>query len=165
MGVAAGMIFVTFEMVTAVFVGADFFSPLSMAGAAVLGQGTLDGPYPPVIAVIVGLPVCVLVSAAYGAAFGAVSAVGPVRRSRRALLAAATAFGSLLWMVDFALAAQGAFPRFPAASSVVQFLAHAFFFGATLGLMLGVRLRDEEPAREQVVAGNRSRGLHLPRAS
>lgn len=164
-GVGAGMIFITFEMVAAAVVGADFLSPLSMVGSVVLGQGALDGSYPLELAALVGLPVYVLASSAYGAAFGAVSAVGPVRRNRGALLAAATAFGSLLWMVDLALVAQGAFPRFPAASSVVQFVAHAFFFGSTLGLMLGVRLRGEEPAREQVVAGDRSRDLDLPRAS
>jgi hypothetical protein len=165
MGVAAGMVFVTLEMVAAAVVGAGFLSPLSMVGAAVLGQGGLDGSYPLELAALVGLPIYVLVSAACGAAFGAVSAVGPVRRSRGQLLVAATAFGSLLWMVDLALVAQGAFPRFPATSSVVQFVAHAFFFGAALGLMLGVRLRGEEPAREQVVAGDRSRDLNLPRAS
>ena len=43
MGVAAGMIFITFEMVTAVIVGADVLSPLSMVGGVVLGPGTLDG--------------------------------------------------------------------------------------------------------------------------
>jgi hypothetical protein len=55
-GVAAGMIFVTFEMVAAAVVGADFLSPLSMVGAAVLGQGALDGSYPLELAALVGLP-------------------------------------------------------------------------------------------------------------
>jgi hypothetical protein len=165
MGVAAGTIFITFQMVAAVFVGAQFLSPLTMAGAAVLGQALPEQFYPLEFAAFVGLFIYVIVSAACGAAFGTLSAVGPVRRSRRALLVAATVFGSLLWMVNFVLVAQGAPLRFPAASPMVQFVAHAYFFGTALTLMLGVRLRSEEPAREQVVVGGRSRDLDLPRAS
>ena len=165
MGVAAGMIFVTFEMVAAVFAGANFLSPLSMVGAVVLGQGAVEGSYPPELAALVGLPVYVLAAAALGAAFGAGSNVGPVRRSRGALLAAGTAFGTLLWMVDFALAAQGAIPKFPAASPVVQFVAHACFFGTALALMLGVRVRAEEPAAEGPGASKGTGDLGLPRAS
>lgn len=108
MGVAAGMIFVTFQMVAAVFVGAKFLSPLGMVGAAGLGQALPEQFYPLELAAFVGLLIYVIVSAACGAAFGALSAVGPVRRSRGALLVAATAFGSLLWMANFALIAQGA---------------------------------------------------------
>lgn len=167
MGVAAGMIFVTFQMVAAVFAGAEFLSPLGMVGATVLGQALPEQFYPLEFAAFVGLLIYIMVSAACGAAFGALSAAGPVRRSRGALLVAATAFGSLLWMVNFALVAQGALTQFPAASPVVQFVAYTFFFGTALALMLGIRLRSEEPARVQVVAGGRprdgrSRDLDLP---
>jgi hypothetical protein len=170
MGVSAEMIFVTFQMVAAVFVGAEFLSPLGMAGAAVLGQALPEQFYTPEFAAIVGLLIYVIVSAACGAAFGALSAVGPVRRSRGVLLVAATAFGSLLWMVNFTLVSQGALTQFPSASPVVQFIAHTFFFGSVLALMLGVRLRSEEPVRVRVVAegtsrDGRSRSLDLPRAS
>ncbi len=165
MGVAAGMIFVTFQMMAAVFVGAQLLTPLGMAGAIVLGQVPLERSFPLEFTAFVGLPVYVIVSAACGAAFGALSAVGPVRRSRGALLVAATAFGSLLWMLDFALVAQGALPRFPAASLVVQFVAHTFFFGTALALMLGVRLRAEEPAGERAEASKGPGDLGLPRAS
>lgn len=170
MGVAAGMIFVTFQMVAAVFAGAEFLSPLDIVGAAVLGQTLPQQFYPLEFAAFVGLLIYIIVSAACGAAFGALSAVGPVRRRRGALLLAATAFGSLLWVVNFALVVQGAFTQFPAARPVVQFVAHTFFFGTALALMLGVRLRSEEPARVQVVEGGRSRDgrsrdIDLPRAS
>ena len=135
-----------------------------------LGQVPLEQFLPLEFTAFVGLLIYVIVSAACGAAFGALSAVGPVRRSREALLVAATAFGSLLWMVNLALVAQGALTQFPAASPVIQFVAHTFFFGTALALMLGVRLRSEEPARVQVVAGDRSRDgrsrdLDLPKAS
>lgn len=165
MGVAAGMIFMTFEMTAAAFAGADFFSPLRMIGAAVLGHGTLEPSYSLGFAGLVGLLVHATLSAVYGAAFGAASAAGPLRQSRGALLVAATAFGSLLWAVNFYLVVPAAFPWFLAASPMVQFTAHTFFFGTTLGLMLGVRLRVEQPAGESVGAGRRSGDLDLPRAS
>lgn len=160
-GVAAGMIFVTFQMVAATVVGADFLTPLGMAGAVVLGQGALDGSHLPELTALAGLPVYVIASAACGAAFGTLSALGPVRRSRGALLVAATAFGALLWIADFALVARGALPQFPAANPAVQFVAYAFFFGTALGLMLGVRFRTEETAGEQarVSRGTGDRGL------
>ena len=161
MGVAAGMIFVTFEMVAAVVAGANFFSPLSMVGGMVLGQGAVEGSYPLELAALVGLPVYVLASAACGATFGAVGNVGPVHRSRGALLAAGTAFGTLLWMVDLALVSQGALPEFPAASPVVQFVAHACLFGTVLALMLGVRVRSAEGPG----ASKRSGYLGVPTAS
>lgn len=170
MGVAAEMIFVAFQMVAVVFVGAQFLAPLGVAGAAVLEWVPLDRSFPLEFTAFVGLPVYVIISATYGAAFGALSAVGPVRRSRGALLVAATVFGSLLWIVDSALVAWGVLPQFPAASPVVQFVAHAFFFGTVLASMLGVRLRKEQPERAQRTAGSmsrfgRSRDLELPRAS
>lgn len=136
-----------------------------MVGACVLGQALPEQFYPLELAAFVGLLIYVIVSAACGAAFGALSVVGPVRRSRGALLVVATAFGSLLWMVNFALVALGAPMQFPVTSPVVQFVAHTFFFGTALALILGARTRSEEPAREQVVAGARSSDLDLPRAS
>lgn len=165
MGVSAGMVFVTFQMVAAVFVGAQFLSSLGMVGVAVLGQALPERFYPLEFAAFVGLLVYVIVSAVCGAAFGALSALGPVRRSHRALLVEGTAFGSLLWLLDFALVAQGAPLRFPAASPVVQFVAHTFFFGTALALMIGFRLGSEELARERVVPGGRSRDLDIQRAS
>src|ERR687895_323709 len=82
MGVATGMIFVTFQMVAAVFVGGRVLSPLGMVGDVVLGQALPEQFYPLEFAAFVGLLIYVIVSAACGAAFGALSAVGPVRRSR-----------------------------------------------------------------------------------
>jgi hypothetical protein len=151
--------------VAAVFMEAQFLSPLGMAGAAVLGQALPQQSFTLEFEAFVGLLVYVMVSAACGAAFGALSAVGPVRRSRGALLVAATAFGFLLWLVNFALVTQEASLRSPAENPVVQFVAHTFFFGTALALMLGVRLRGAEPARERVVAGDRSTNLDLPKAS
>ena len=51
------------------------------------------------------------------------------------------AFGTVLWLVNFYLIAPVAgWTWFPERTDpVVQFLAHAFFFGCTAGWMLGHR--------------------------
>lgn len=163
MGIAAGMIFITFEMTAAAFVGTGFFSPLRMIGATVLGQGALESSYSLGVAGLVGLLVHATLSAVYGAAFGVASAMGSLRRNRGVLLVAATAFGALLWTVNFYLVPV-AFPWFLAVSPVVQLIAYTFF-GTTLGLTLGVRLKVEQPAGKSAGAGRRSGDLDLPRAS
>lgn len=157
MGVAAGMVFVVFEMAAAAFAGADLLAPLSALGNTVLGRDPFVGLYPPEVWALVGLSVYVIVFAALGALFGASSAVGPARRNRGALLTAGTIFGILLWMLDLALISWGTVPEFPAANLAVQFLAHGVFFGTALALMLGVRVRAEEPGRERATADNGTR--------
>lgn len=92
MGVAARMIFVTFQMVAAAFVGTKFLSPLGMAGAALLGRVPLEQSFPLEFAALAVLLFYVVVSAACGAIFGTLSAVGPIRQSRWALLVAAMVF-------------------------------------------------------------------------
>ena len=47
----------------------------------------------------------------------------------------ATLFGLLLWIVNFYAISPVAFPWFGMANPIVQFLAHTFFYGATLGLL------------------------------
>lgn len=150
MGVAAGMVFIIFQMVAAVFVGVDFLAPLSTVGNAVLGWGLFGGPYSPEIAPFVGLPVYAVVFAALGAAFGTLSVVGSARRSRGALLVAGTTFGALLWMFDLALISWDTFYPSPAADLMLQLVAHGVFFGTTLAVMLAIRMRVEEPAASRV---------------
>lgn len=152
MGVAAGMVFTTFQMLAAALAGADFLSPLSTVGGTVLGWIPFGEPYPTEIAALAGLPVYALVFAALGAAFGASSAVGPTRRNRGALLVAGVAFGALLWTLELALVSWGSFHPFPATAQIVQFVAYGVFFGMALALMLGVRMRQEEPVRKRLRA-------------
>ncbi len=48
--------------------------------------------------------------------------------------------GLLLWLVNFYVIAPVAFPWFGMADPVVQFIAHAFFFGTAPGSLLTWRL-------------------------
>lgn len=146
-GIAAGIVFAMFEMVVAVLMGQGFFAPLRMIGAIGLGEGALP-PQPSIglaTVVPVGLIIHMVLSMVYGAGFGVVaSAVGALKENRALLVGAGTIAGLALWIVNFYVIARVAFPWFAMANPVVQFLAHTFFFGAVLGLLLIPRAGDEE---------------------
>ncbi len=147
-GIAAGIVFAMFEMIMAAIMGDGFFAPLMMIGAIVLGQGALPMPEPTIglsTIVPVGIAVHMALSMMYGAGFGIVaSAVGALRENRTLLVGAATLAGLALWIVNFYAVAPIAFPWFAMANPVVQFLAHTFFFGTVLGLLLASRSGGEE---------------------
>jgi hypothetical protein len=150
LGISAGGIFLIFEMTVAGNVGPSAFGPLRMISAMVLGEGALPGQ--PTMNLPIVVPVSLVVhfalSAVYGAAFGTVArSIGALKGSRRALVGAATAFGFALWIVNFYVIAPVLFPWFGMANPVVQFIAHTFFFGTTLGLMLAQRLRKDSQPR------------------
>ena len=146
MGAVAGIIFAMFEMIMAAILGDGFFMPLKMIGAIVLGQGALQASYPLVTAVLVGVIVHMTLSAIYGAVFAAVvSAIGALQGNRGALIGVATIFGFILWLVNFYAIAPVLFPWFLMANPVAQLLAHTFFFGTALGLLLtGIWHRGED---------------------
>lgn len=146
-GTVSGVIFAMFEMVVAAVMGQGFFAPLRMIGAIGLGEGALP-PQPTIglaTVVPVGLIIHMALSMMYGAGFGLVaSAVGVLRENRALLIGAATLAGFALWIGNFYVIAPFAFPWFAMANPVVQFLAHTFFFGTALGLLLASRSRVEE---------------------
>ncbi len=143
-GIVAGIIFAMFEMIVAQIMGDGFFMPLRMIGAIVLGQGALEPSYPLVTAAIARVVVHMVLSAIYGAVFGAIaSAVGVLRANRGVLVGVATVFGLLLWLGNFYVIAPVLFPWFLMANPVVQFVAHTFFYGTALGLLLGGAWRKE----------------------
>lgn len=141
-GLIAGVSFLVFEMVVAGLLGASAFGPPRMMGATVLRGGALTPQ--PALGLALVLPIALVVhfilSAVYGAVFGAVAAsFGALRSSSGKLVVAASVFGLALWLVNFYVIAPIAFPWFGMANPVVQFLAHTFFFGSVLGLLLAKR--------------------------
>lgn len=147
LGFLAGIVFIVFEVVVAVIMGSSPFGPPQMMGAILLGEGSLETLATPAFVAVAGLALHFLLSALYGGAFGAiVQMVRPLGNNRLLLVAAAAVFGILLWVVNFYLISPVAFPWFAMADPVVQFLAHAFFYGAVLGLLLAALLpkRSEE---------------------
>jgi hypothetical protein len=144
MGVAAGGVFLIFEMIATGIMGQSAFEPFRMIAAVILGEGAL--PAHSTIGLPAVVPVALAIhyalSAFYGAVFGAaVGAIGTLRNDRMALAGAASVFGFVLWLANFGAIAPALFPLFLMADPAVQFIAHTLFFGTPLGLMVGIRLR------------------------
>ena len=144
MGVAAGGVFLIFEMIAAGIMGQSAFEPFRMIAAVILGEGAL--PAHSTIGLPAVVPVALAIhyalSAFYGAVFGAaVGAIGTLRSGHVALVGAASAFGFVLWLAIFGAITPALFPWFLMVDPALQFIAHTLFFGTPLGLMLGFRLR------------------------
>lgn len=134
-GIVAGLVFAAFEMIaSAVMMGAAaLWMPLRMIGAILLGKAALDPGYSLIIAGVAGVAVHLVLAAIYGSLFAAL--LGGLR-SGVAIIGLATVYGVALWLLNFYVIAPRAFPWFADADPVIQFVAHAFFFGSVLGLYL-----------------------------
>jgi uncharacterized membrane protein YagU involved in acid resistance len=136
-GILAGLLFAIFEMVAAaVLMGpAAFFMPLRMIGAIVLGEAALDPAYSLVVAGTTGIIVHMVLSLVFVLIFAAV--ISP-DAAPRILAFAGIVFGTLLWLVNFYLIAplMGWMWLPEQTNPVVQFIAHAFFFGCSVGWYL-----------------------------
>jgi hypothetical protein len=143
-GVLAGLVFALFQVImSAAGLGTPLGELIVMVEGVTFGSGSGSISAPAIAApeiAIAGLTHLVL-SAIYGAVFGAVaSKVGALRNNRIALIGAATVFGLLIWIVNFFVIAPVAFPWFAQTNAVVQFFAHTLFYGTVLGLMLEVTM-------------------------
>lgn len=144
-GVAAGLLFIGFEMVaTALLTGsATAFMPLRMISAIVLGPAALESNYSPFVAGITGLAVHLLLSTAFAALFAEIvtrierATEGELMATSGQLALAGTVFGTALWLVNFSvIAPMAGWTWFPEnVHHIVAFLGHAFFFGCPLGWM------------------------------
>ena len=184
LGFVAGLVFIVFEVAVATVVGAsplDSLGPLKMIGAILLGQGALQevsSPLPefgkglllrlgnPLSVAGVGVLMHLLLSAFYGGTFGVATwLLRPLSRSRVALVASATTFGILLWLVNFYVISPFAFPWFTMANPIVQFLAHAFFFGTILGLLLAWMAGTTQSRETENHDGDRETAGHDERSN
>ncbi len=141
---------VPFEMaVAAVKMGAldAAWMPLRMIGATVLGEDALMPGYSLAKAATTGLLVHMMLSVAFGVTFAALlMAFSALRRSAVWLVGAATAYGLLLWLVNFYVIARVAgWDWFPdGADQFWQgFIAHTFVFGSLLGIYLTIAPRRQ----------------------
>ncbi len=149
MGLLAGAVFILFEMVAAKLIGQPPgpAGPLQLIAAIVLGREALPPGAQVGIgtALTAGFIVHFSLSAIFGAIFGAIVAfVGALRTNYWLLVGAATFYGLVLWIVNFYVAGNILFPWFTQTNPFLQFVAHGFFFGAVLGLLLeGARRKGE----------------------
>jgi cellulose synthase/poly-beta-1,6-N-acetylglucosamine synthase-like glycosyltransferase len=139
-GIIGGIVFALFEMISAALLNgaAAFFMPLRSIGGIVLGMQALDPSFPLATAASVGMATHMVLSMIYGVVFAvAVGYLPALRSSSGVLIGAATLWGLLLWLVNFyVIAPIAGWDWFAMANPVVQFLAHAFFYGSVLGLYL-----------------------------
>ncbi len=143
-GVIAGLIFPVFEMTMAAIQGQNPLGPLRMIGGIALGEQALDPSFSILVAGAAAMVVHMMLSVVYGLAFGVAALVVPAivsSFSAGALTGAAT--GTLLWVVNFYLMAPiFGWTWFPEMTDpLVQFIAHAGFFGVPLGLYVASALR------------------------
>jgi len=143
-GVIAGLLFPMFEMAMAAVQGESPFAPLRMIGGIALGEQALDPSFSLLVAGAAGVAVHMVLSIVHGAVFGAVAAFVPVIvRSVSVAAVAGAAWGTVLWLVNFYVAAPifgwAWFPQMT--DPLVQFVAHAGFFGVPLGLYVAWALR------------------------
>jgi uncharacterized membrane protein YagU involved in acid resistance len=131
-GIVAGLIFAAFEMIaSAMMQGAGaFFMPLRMIGAIALGPAALEPSYSLLVAGVAGVGVHMVLAIVYGAVFAALFCG---LRSVWLMTALGAAYGTALWLINFYLIAPAMLPWFQQANQMLQFWAHAVFFGAVLG--------------------------------
>ena len=141
-GIVASIIFAVFEMIAAAVLmgpGAAMM-PLRMIGAIVLGPAALDPGYSLATAAMAGVIVHVTLSILFTGIFAAIagSTAGEFLSTPGSMTLAATVFGIALWLVNFyVIAPVAGWTWFPErTNAVVQFLAHAVFFGCPVGWML-----------------------------
>ena len=150
-GLIAGGAFILFEMVAAKYAGRPAAAPLRLIAAIVLGKEALPGSPKVGIGTVLaaGFIVHFGLSMIFGAVFGAiVSIVRPLLANRVLLVGAAAVYGLAVWLVNFYILGNLFFPWFTNANPFLQFVAHGFFFGTILGLLLGGALQEgEERAR------------------
>jgi len=152
-GGLAGLVFMAFGMLEAALtVGTGtWLTPLRMIGAIVLGASALGPSASLLEAATTGLIVHLVLSATFGAVFGWAAWAWLAEPSPRLVLEA-SAYGLLLWLVNYQMIAPIAgWIWFPAGGSpVVQFVAHTLFFGAPLGLYLS-RMGGRVAVRESTL--------------
>lgn len=143
-GVIAGLIFPMFEMAMAAVQGQNPLGPLRMIGGIALGEQALDPNFSILVAGAAAMVVHMMLSVVYGLAFGAAAALVPAIVSSIAAGAlAGAALGTALWVVNFYLVAPiFGWTWFPQMTDpLVQFIAHAGFFGVPLGAYVAWALR------------------------
>jgi hypothetical protein len=136
-GILAGLSFALFEMIAAALVQGPnfFFMPLRMIGAIVLGPSALEPTASLVVAAVTGTLVHMLLSITFASLFAAM-----VSRdwSFGSLAVGGMLFGFSLWILNFYVVAPlaGWLWFVQDSNPVVQFIAHVFFFGYTVGWVL-----------------------------
>lgn len=143
-GIIAGTTFALAEMIGSALLGGDLLAPFQAFASVALGTPPPEIPLS--TAIPVGLVVHAIFSIGFGLVFAAIWAALPqLRSAAMATLVAGTAFGALLWAVNFYLVAPliGR-PWFAEAPPIPQFVYHAFFYGTVLTIPFVALVRKHD---------------------
>ncbi len=138
-GVVAGVFFIAVTMWFVTSLGNPANAPLKLISSIALGKGALaDGSASPALGMVVHL----LLSAIYGAIFGLVA---PAFRTNGTVALAGTAYGLVLYVVNFLVVTPLVLTQFKMANRPFELLVHLAF-----GLLLSVAffssgIRGREP--------------------
>lgn len=154
LGILAGIVFLSADMVMNSMLGTPFFRLLRLISSVVLDKRELDPSYSFTAVVTVGLIIHVALSGLYGLIFGFVASWSAGSLATSSLLVYGSLFGFLLWLVNFYLIAPVAFPQFTQINQFWNgFVAHTFFYGTVLGWYLSLvrprRLDIQESTTEK----------------
>lgn len=141
-GLISGTLFMLVTMWFAASTGGEAKGPLLMISTIVLGKGAMEAG---TASVGVGLAVHGVLSAAFGALFAMVVSAF---RTNGTLLLAGTAYGALLYLVNFKIFAPLAFPVLKMANQPFEVVVHIVF-----GTLLAVAFLSSDTRRgEPVIA-------------
>ena len=139
-GLVAGVTLAAFEMTIGALLSGDqgLWMPARMIAAILLGSHVLEPSYPLTSVVPRALLIHMMLSVIFALIFNAVVQPRSTTRSSYGLLVSSSAFGCMLWIVNFyVIAPTLALTWFPDGTNpLVQFLAHTFFYGSVLGVVL-----------------------------
>lgn len=150
LGLIAGIIFGTMQIVGAVAMGDPPLLPLRMFASVALGQAALETTSVPTV-LIVGNLVHLLLSALFGIVYVKLNErrAVPTHRDFTQHASMGLLFGAALYLVIFQGFARFLYPWFLEAPQMTQLIMHALFFGLPLGLTYTVferRLGHRRPA-------------------
>lgn len=150
-GIVAAIVMMMVEMIIAALMGMDAFAPPRMIAGIALGPSAMQPTTPLMTALVVAMMVHFVLSIIYGLIFAAIVANVQALQSSAVVIGAATAFGLLLWLLNFyVIAPPAGWVWFPTmANPIQQFLSDTFAFGTVLGVYLERTLatRRDEPIR------------------
>lgn len=145
-GLIAGVVFLVFESLYALIAAGNLFGPLAMMASI-----PMQTPPPQIglgSAIFVGLITHAILSIGFGLVVTfLIDKVDALRSSTATLLVVTSAFGLVLWLVNFyVLSGILGTPWFATAPSALWqgFIAHTFFFGTVLGGYLTSQLPQQQ---------------------
>jgi hypothetical protein len=138
-GAIAGGLFIAVTMWFATTVGDPAKGPLMMISTIVKGDGAMAaGTADPAVGALVHLALSVV----YGMIFGVVA---PVLRTNAAVALAGTAYGALLYVINFKLIAPVLFPIFGMANQPFELVVHIVFGVLVSFFFFSTGVRRGEP--------------------